>query len=93
MRRRAQLLAQCEAQRAVLAAIARQSESAIKVVDRVALVVNYFRSHPAMIFVAAIPLMVIQRRGLWSWVRRAFTVWRTYRTFRESGFSPTSRPS
>lgn len=84
MRRREQLLAQCDAQRMDLAAIARQSEGAIKVVDNVVGAVNYLRNHPVVLAAAVALLVVIRRRGLWDWARHGFLLWRAYRAFRSS---------
>lgn len=87
MRQREQLLAQCDVQRAELVTITRQSEGAIKVVDRVVGAVNYFRSHPVALGVAVALLVVMQRRGLWGWARRGFILWRAYRAFGKSRFT------
>jgi hypothetical protein len=87
MRERERLLAQCEMQRADLAIIARQSEGAIKVIDRVIGVANYFRRRPIVLGVAVAALAVIQRRGWWGWVRRTFLLWRSYRAFRMARFT------
>ena len=81
MREREHLLAQCNAQRVELAAIARQSAGAIKVADHVIGAIRFFRGHPLLLGVAVALLVVIQRRGLWQWVRRGFVLWRTYRAF------------
>ena len=86
MRERERLLTQCDTQRTELAAIARQSEGALHLVDRVVAVVNYLRRNPMMVGVAVAALAIVQRRSLWGLVRRAFVLWRTYRAIRGPGF-------
>ena len=79
MRERERLLARCDAQRTELTIITRQWEGPLQVADRALAGINYLRSHPVIVGILAALLVVIQRRGLWGWVRRGFMLWRAYR--------------
>ena len=87
MRRRERLLARCDAQRAELTTLAQRWEGPLKVADRVVAVINYLRGHPLVLGAAVTLLVVVQRRDLWSWVRRGFMLWRAYRTLGKSRFT------
>ena len=86
MRERERLLARCAAQRDDLAAFARQVESPLHAVDRVAGAVQYVRRHPLVLGVAVAAAAAFERRMLWRWLRRGLVVWRTYRAFGKSRF-------
>jgi hypothetical protein len=90
MRRRERLLARCAAQRTELTTIARQWEGPLQVADRALAGINYLRSHPVILGVLAALLVVIQRRGLWGWVRRGFVLWRAYRALGNAKFKFTA---
>lgn len=83
-RSRERLLARCEAQRGELAALSRQWEGPLNVVDRVVAGVNHLRNHPVVLGVLIALLVVVRRRGLWSWARRGLTLWRAYRAVRNA---------
>lgn len=89
MRKRERLLARCAAQRAELTAIARQWQGPLEIADRALAAVNYLRSHPVILGVLAALVVVIQRRGLWGWVRRGFVLWRAWRALGNAKFKFT----
>ena len=87
MRRRERLLARCDAQRAELTALAQRWEGPLKIADRAVAAIKYLRDHPLVLGAAVTLLVVVQRRGLWSWVRRGFMLWRTYRALGKASFT------
>ena len=86
MRQRERLLARCNAQRGEIAALARQLEGPLAIVDRVIASINYLRQHPVVLGVLVALLAIVQRRGWWGWAQRGFVLWRAYRAFRNSRF-------
>ena len=86
MVRRERLLAQCAAQRDDLAVLAQRLEVPLKVADRVVAGVHYLRRHPVALGAAVALFAAIERRHLWTCVRRGFVVWRAYRVFRTTNF-------
>ncbi len=90
MRERERLLARCGAQRAEIAALARQWEGPLTVADHAVAGINYLRRHPVVLGVLVALLTVVQRRGLWVWTRRGFELWRAYRALRDSGIRHTA---
>ena len=84
MREREILLMRCDAQRAELAAIIDQLQGPLKIADRAVEGINYLRSHPLVFGAAAALLVMIGRRGWWSWLRGGFILWRGYRAFSRS---------
>ena len=81
---REQLLARCNAQRAELKVLVRQWEDPLMVADRAVAGINYLRQHPVVLGTLVVLLAVVQRRGLWSWARRGFVLWRAYRAFHDA---------
>ena len=86
MRRREELCAQCDLQRAALATAVLRLGGAIKVMDRVTGAAHFLRRHPLVLFAGVTLIVAIRRRGLWNWALRGLTMWRAYRSVRKSGF-------
>ena len=84
MRERERLLARCAAQRTELTLLARQWADPLTLADRVVAGINYLRQHPVALGAIVALLAVIQRRGLWSWARRGFALWRAYHALRDA---------
>lgn len=84
MRERERLLARCNAQRTELKLLVRQWEDPLAAADRAVAGINYLRQHPVVLGALVALLAVIQRRGLWSWARRGFALWRAYHAFHEA---------
>ena len=78
---RERLVARCASQRTECAALAQQFERPLRIADRVMGTIRYFRTHPALLGAAVALLVVVQRRGMWGWVRRGYALWRAYRAF------------
>ena len=83
---RERLLVRCAAQRDDLAMLAQQFDGPLQFADRVVAAVDYLRRHPLVLGGAVALLALVQRRNLWSWVRRGFVVWRTFRFLDNSRF-------
>ena len=84
MRRRERLLANCDAQRDALGLAVDGLGTPISVADRVLDAARFLRRHPVALAAIVAVTVAVERRALWSWARRAFIVWRTYRAFRQS---------
>ena len=84
--KRERLLAVCAAQRDELAVLAQQFEGPLKIANGAVAAVHYLRRHPIVLGAAVALLTVIERRRLWIWARRGFSVWRTYRALRNTYF-------
>ncbi len=83
VRRRQQLLARCDAQRAQLALELEAWELPLRLADGAFTGVQFLRRHPLVIGVLAL-LVSAKRRGLWGWAQRGLMLWRTYRAWRGS---------
>ena len=81
-RRREQLIAQCEAQRADIASHVGALGGPIRLADRILNAINYLRRHPLALSASVAALAVAQRRGLLKWGQRALLVWRAWRALR-----------
>jgi hypothetical protein len=82
MRRRGELIAQCEFQRSDIAMHVGGLDTPIRLADRVLRVCGYLREHPFVLGAVIVALAVARRRGFLKWGQRAFVVWRTWRAFR-----------
>lgn len=82
MRRREQLIAQCESQRSDLAVYVDGLDTPIRLVDRALGVLRYLRGHPVVLGASVAAIAVVQRRGLLKWGQRAFVAWRAWRALR-----------
>jgi hypothetical protein len=82
MRRREQLIAQCESQRSDIAMYVGGLDTPIRLADRALRVWQYLRDHPLALGASIVALAVAQRRGFLKWAQRAFVVWRTWRSLR-----------
>jgi hypothetical protein len=87
VRRREQLTAQCAAQRAGVVALLDQLQGPLKIADHALDGIEFLRKRPAVLVVLAAVLTVVQRRGLWGWVRRGVMLWRGYRALSKSNFT------
>ena len=79
-RRKERLMARSEAQRAAIGASLRQLQGPIRIVDRGLDAARFLRAHPLLVVVAVATLVVFRGRGLLSLARRAFSVWRLWRS-------------
>jgi hypothetical protein len=86
MRRREELSAQCDLQRAALSTAVVRLGGAIKVIDRVTEAAHFLGRHPLVVFTGVTLIVAIRRRGLWNWAQRGLTMWRAYRSIRKSRF-------
>ena len=82
LRRRSQLLSQCDQQRAEIALHIVRLDAPIRLADRLINVMRCVRRHPLVVGAAAAALLVTQRRGLLKWGRRGLVVWRAWRALR-----------
>jgi hypothetical protein len=71
LRRREQLIEQCEAQRSAIAAHVGGLDKPIALADRVLGGVRYLRSHPLLLGTATAAIVALRGRGLWKWGRHA----------------------
>ena len=82
-RRREQLLARCDAQRAQFVLELAAWEVPLKLADGALTGAQFLRRHPLVLGVLAL-VVATKRRGLWGWAQRGLTLWRTYRAWRGS---------
>jgi hypothetical protein len=78
--RRERLVARAAVQRDDVALALGVLRAPLAVVDRGVAGVTYVRDRPALVFAAAVVLVVLSPRRAWRWGRRAFVLWRGYRT-------------
>ena len=86
MVKRERLLARCAAQRDELSSLAVQFATPLKVADRAVAAVDFLRRHPLVLVVAGAFFAAVERRRSWTWVKRGFVVWRSYRALRDTHF-------
>lgn len=79
-RRKEQLIARAEAQRAAIAETVRHLRGPIGIVDRGLEVARFLHAHPMLVTAAVAVLVVFRRRGLLSLAGRALTAWRLWRS-------------
>jgi len=72
------------AQRQALASHAGPLESALGGVDRALAGVDWLKAHPAAVGVAVAVAVAASPKRAWRWTRRAFFVWRGWRSVRNS---------
>jgi hypothetical protein len=80
-RRKERLLAQCDADRLLIARSWRRWEEPARVVDRAWAVVQFLRLHPAVVMVAVAVAALLGRRNLLTWAGRGLVAWRAWRAF------------
>jgi hypothetical protein len=81
VRRKEQLVARCEGQRARLGDIVRDLERPIAVADRAIAVARFLREHPLLTGAAVAAAVALRRHGPAGLTSRALVAWRTWRTF------------
>lgn len=84
--KRERLLARCAAQRDELSLLAGQFDAPLKVADRAVAAVGFLRRHPLVLGIAGALFAAVERRHFWTWARRGFVVWRSYRALRDTHF-------
>jgi len=82
-RRRQYLVARAETQRSELAYLSLSVRKPLRYFDQMMNVVNIFRSHPALMAVAASLFVVTPRHRLLLWAGRILTGWELYQVVRE----------
>lgn len=82
LRRREQLIAQCESQRNGVAMHTAGLAAPIRIADRAVNVMRYLRTHPLALAATVAGLAIAQRRGALKWGQRALLVWRAWQAVR-----------
>ncbi|MGB8884081.1 MAG: YqjK-like family protein, partial [Azonexus sp.] len=72
------------AQRQALASHADPLASALVGVDRALAGVDWLKAHPAAVGVAVVVAVAASPKRAWRWTKRAFFVWRGWRSVRNS---------
>jgi hypothetical protein len=72
------------AQRKALASHAGPLESALGNVDRALVGVDWLKAHPEVVGVAVAIAVAVSPKRTWRWSKRAFLVWRGWRSVRNS---------
>jgi len=80
--RRGELTAEIAIQRVALAGRVRPVERVLGTADRVVDGARWLRYHPQVIAAFAVGLVVAKPRRAWRWAKRAFFLWRSWRTLR-----------
>jgi hypothetical protein len=81
-RRRAELIAQCDAQRDDLGMHVAGLATPIRVADRMLDVLACLRRHPLAVGATLAAVAVTQRRGILKWGQRSLLLWRAWRALR-----------
>lgn len=80
--RRKLLIAQAEAQRALLTYNLAPWRERLSLVDRAIGAVRYVRSHPALIFGVTLLIAALRRRRVGTWLQRGWLAWQIGRRLR-----------
>ena len=84
---RGRLLERIASQRSALRYDAQPACQALSKVDRalgrVQAVTNYVKQHPGLMALAIPALFFIKKGRVWSWAKRGFVTWQTWRTVRD----------
>lgn len=77
--RRERLLARAGAQREEVALLLVPWQTPLRIADRGLAAAAHLRTHPELVAVAVIVLLVLSPRRALRWARRAYVAWRGYR--------------
>ncbi len=80
--RRGELTAQIAMQRTALAGRMQPVKPVFGAADRVVDGAHWLKRHPQVIAAFAVGLVVAKPRRAWRWAKRAFFLWRSWRTLR-----------
>lgn len=80
--RRGELTAEIAMQRVALAGRVRPMERVLGAADHVVDGARWLKRHPQVIAAFAVGLVVAKPRRAWRWTKRAFFLWRSWRTLR-----------
>ena len=80
LRRRRELIGQCNVQRATLTQCAVDLERPARIVDRVVGVAAYLRANPVVVLGVTAAAMLLRRGKLSGWVSRGVSLWRLARS-------------